>query len=69
MRDKIKWIHDCLRFTPADDVNFKSVLERASASMLTNALQELEARPKGNGSRITAILREQRRREKLARPQ
>jgi hypothetical protein len=59
-----KWWAGCLRTTPADDVNFKSALEHASVAMLQNALDELEHSPKGNGSRIMAIWRELRRREK-----
>ncbi len=64
-RDR-EWVAGCLRTVPADDVNFKSSLERATVAMLQSALQSLKRRPKGNGSRMTAILRELRRRENTA---
>lgn len=50
--------------TPADDVNFKSALERARNRTLRFALDHLEAHPEGNRCRIYALQRELRRRQK-----
>jgi hypothetical protein len=58
------WIAGCLRTVPSSDINFKSSLENANNRMLQGALIWLQARPKDNTSRILAVQRELRRREK-----
>jgi hypothetical protein len=57
-------VANCLRVVPADDCNYKAALEEANNRMLQGALIWLQARPKNNTSRILAVQRELRRREK-----
>jgi len=59
----MSWVYDCLIQVPADDVNYKSALERANLGQLRRALKVLKTQPFGK-TRWLAVNRELRRRKK-----